>query len=399
MGMRMIGLWKHPKSEKLWLRRRVPKDVVAFMGRAEIKLSLRTTDRKLAEVRLLEENAKLERLWHEHLNGLTYTVLTHRQISALAGEFYREMVEAHQDNPGKPHEWETLQRRDAERKKRPVSFMQRNVHLRFAFGPEVQAFLDRRGLRLSGDTLDGFVVAYLDAKEQAAGVLLRNANRNYKADPEADRFASPDLLKDRTIVPAFDMFERYAKEAQLAAKTRRSWKSRLAVLTDFVGHDDLARLTKKNMIEWKDDLLKERPDGTKLSPNTVRDGYIGGIKAMLNYAVEQEELPINVALGVTVRGKKKNREKGFTHEEALVILKATLLPPPRARSAENAAARMGPLDLRVHRCPRQRNHSASAVGHQDRERLQGLLHPGGGEQDRRVPEGAAARSPRGTEVP
>jgi hypothetical protein len=43
-------------------------------------------------IRFQEENAKLERVWHEHLHGREYTKLSQRQISALAGQFYEEMI-------------------------------------------------------------------------------------------------------------------------------------------------------------------------------------------------------------------------------------------------------------------------------------------------------------------
>lgn len=222
-----------------------------------------------------------------------------------------------------------------------VHFMPRDVHLRFAFRTEVEEFLDRQGYKLSGPTMDGFVVAYLGAKAQAAEVLRRNAYNDYEPDPKAGRFGSPDILKNDGKVAAFEMFDAYATEAGLAAKTKRSWKSMLTVLTVFVGHDDLARLTARNMIDWKDHLLKEGPDGVNLHGKTVRNGYLGSVKALLNYAVQQQRLSVNVAQLVTVRvAKKKNqREKGFTHEEATQILTATLAPPPRALSAENAAAR------------------------------------------------------------
>jgi len=86
MAMRMLTPWKNPRSENLWFRRRVPANLVAFMGRREIKFSLGTSDSELAKLRCQEENVKLERMWHEHLNGRTYTVLSQRQISALAGK-------------------------------------------------------------------------------------------------------------------------------------------------------------------------------------------------------------------------------------------------------------------------------------------------------------------------
>ncbi|MGZ6371206.1 MAG: DUF6538 domain-containing protein [Bdellovibrionota bacterium] len=341
MALRMLTPWKNPRSENLWFRRRVPSDLVAFMGRREIKFSLGTSDPKLAQIRCQEENVKLERMWHEHVHGREYMVLSQRQIVALAGEFYREMVETHQENPGRPHDWEAVLQRDSARKKRPFSFVPRNVHVRFAFGGEVNAFLEKRGMHLSGETLDGFVMAYLDAKEQAAKHLMKNAAGNYRPDPDADRFPGPEVLAQDGKIGALEMFDRYAAEAGLSSKTYDAWKAKISALIAFVKHDDLTRLTTKNVIKWKDDLLAEKPDGGKLDPKTVRNGYLAALKATLNYAVQQQELTENVAKGVTVRvkKKKKQREKGFTEEEAITILRATLVSPPRNLSAENAAAR------------------------------------------------------------
>src|SRR5882724_4977989 len=341
MALRMLTPWKNPRSENLWFRRRVPPGLVSFMGRREIKFSLGTSDPKLAQIRCLEENLKIERMWHEHVHGREYTVLSQRQIVALAGEFYREMVKTHQENPGKPHDWEAVLQRDSARKKRPFSFVPRNVHVRFAFGSEVNAFLEKRGMRLFGETLDGFAMAYLDAKEQAAKYLMQNAGGDYRPDPDAERFPAAEILTTKAKVPAIEMFDRYAGEAGLSPKTYTAWKAKILALIEYVEHDDLALLTTKNVIKWKDDLLAEKADGSKLDPKTVRNGYLAALKATLNYAVQQQDLPENVAKGVTVRvkKKKKQREKGFTGDEARLILKATFLPPPRNLSAENAAAR------------------------------------------------------------
>lgn len=100
MAIRMQTPWKNPRGENLWFRRRVPTKLVAFMGKREIKFSLGTTDPDLAKIRFEEENAELERVWQDHLNGRQYAKLSQRQISALAGEFYKEMVAAHRENPG-----------------------------------------------------------------------------------------------------------------------------------------------------------------------------------------------------------------------------------------------------------------------------------------------------------
>jgi hypothetical protein len=53
----MHAPWKNPRSENLWFRRRVPADLIAFMGgKREIKFSLGTADPDLAKVRFMEEN-------------------------------------------------------------------------------------------------------------------------------------------------------------------------------------------------------------------------------------------------------------------------------------------------------------------------------------------------------
>jgi hypothetical protein len=144
--MRRITRWKNPRSENPWFRRRVPAEVVAFMGRREIKFSLGTSDPKLAQIRCMEENVKLERTWHEHVHGKTCTKLSQRQLVAMAGEFYREMVAAHRDNPGAPADWEAAMRLDAKRKKRPTTLQPRDIHYRFTFGKEVDEFLKGRSL-------------------------------------------------------------------------------------------------------------------------------------------------------------------------------------------------------------------------------------------------------------
>lgn len=57
------SLRRHPDSGVFLLRKRVPARLKQFVGKGEIKLSLGTTDRKVARIRCLEELAKIERAW------------------------------------------------------------------------------------------------------------------------------------------------------------------------------------------------------------------------------------------------------------------------------------------------------------------------------------------------
>lgn len=90
-------------------------------------------------------------------------------------------------------------------------------------------------------------------------------------------------------------------------------------LRKFVKHDDAARLTKKDIVEWRDHLLKD------LAAKTVSDKYLSTIRSLLNWAVDNERLTQNVA--ATVKQPKprqrRSREKGFTDAEALKLLKAS----------------------------------------------------------------------------
>lgn len=321
-------------------------------GKREVKFSLGTSDPKLADVLFKEKNAELERVWHEHLHGRQYVEVSQRQVSALAGEFYRDMVAAHGDNPGHPLHWEQVVKRDKELIANRFPYQSRKWFMRQAFARDARAFLEKRGFHLAEKSFDLFIEEFVHAKHLAAEQLKRHASRDWKPDPRAEDFAKPEVLTTDGKVDAMEMFERYADEAQIDDKTRRSWSTKVKSLMAFVGHDDLARLTATNVIEWKDRLLKtrkrqskkdkqaKRPEQT-LDPRTVRNSYLAAVKATLNYAKEQRKLSENVAAGVSVRArkKKKQREKGFTEDEAAAILNGTFAPAPRGLSREYVAAR------------------------------------------------------------
>ncbi|MGY3356280.1 hypothetical protein ACVWZK_002943 [Bradyrhizobium sp. GM0.4] len=150
MSFRMIQPWVNPRSEFYWFRRRVPRAYRMFGMPAEIKFSLGTKDWDEAVLRCQEENLRLEREWRGNLAGTPPTELTHLQITALAGEFYKETVAARRDEPGPPAEVERSLREHARRKRPPIGPLE--PHLYAMFGPEVRAFLQRRGESTSSAT-------------------------------------------------------------------------------------------------------------------------------------------------------------------------------------------------------------------------------------------------------
>jgi len=90
-------------------------------------------------------------------------------------------------------------------------------------------------------------------------------------------------------------------------------------LRKFVKHDDAARLTKRDIMEWREELLKT------LSAKTVSDKYLSSIRSLLNWAVENDRLTQNVAATVKQPKQRRilSREKSFTDDEALKLLRAS----------------------------------------------------------------------------
>lgn len=91
--------------------------------------------------------------------------------------------------------------------------------------------------------------------------------------------------------------------------------------------DDARRLTGEEIIAWRDEKLET------LSPKTVKDVWLASLKAVLSDAVSDRLLETNVAKGVRVKvyAAPRMREKGFTDEEALAILKRCLEYQPATR--------------------------------------------------------------------
>jgi integrase len=132
------------------------------------------------------------------------------------------------------------------------------------------------------------------------------------------------------------IFDAYADEGQLAPSTVKRWSPVIGQLAAHLGHDDPSRVTRTDIVEWKNALLKAGKSNI-----TVRDVYLAAAKATLQYAADQGILVDNPAVGVKVRVKAATheREKGFEESEAKTILAAALVPPSQKISVEMAAAR------------------------------------------------------------
>ncbi len=90
-------------------------------------------------------------------------------------------------------------------------------------------------------------------------------------------------------------------------------------LRKFLRHSDARKVTKKDLLEWRDHLL------TTLSAKTVSDMYLSAVRSLFLWAYENERLPENVAATVKQPKPKlqRTREAGYTDDEALAVLRAS----------------------------------------------------------------------------
>ncbi len=97
-------------------------------------------------------------------------------------------------------------------------------------------------------------------------------------------------------------------------------------LRKFLRHNNARRVTKKDLLAWRDHLMKE------LSAKTVNDIYLSAVRSLFLWAVENERLPENVADNVKQPKPRKvyGRERGYTDEEAVKVLKASRSYQPKS---------------------------------------------------------------------
>ena len=96
-------------------------------------------------------------------------------------------------------------------------------------------------------------------------------------------------------------------------------------LRKFLRHDDARKATKKDLLAWRDHLIKT------LAAKTVSDVYLSTIRSLFGWAVENDRLPENPATNVRQPKPRKvyGRERGYTDTEATKLLSACRAYKPK----------------------------------------------------------------------
>jgi hypothetical protein len=277
----------------------------------------------------------VEQRWVAARTGATS--LSNREVLALAGEWYRDLVRTHEDDPGDPDDWaiyqdllgdglEHFQLEDSP--KQGVRALSRLFN--------IDAFLEVRGLNLDEPTRTKLVEQVAIALILGAETLKRRGQGDYGPDETVKRFPQWRALKALPTaggVSLTALLDGWAKETKPVQSTLDLRKTYVAMFIDYIGRDDALSVQRPDIVRWKNHLV-ELGNATK----TINDGKLAALKAIFRWGVDNELLPSNPATGVSVKRIRKPGDKmlGFEREEAAAILRA-------AAAATNPVHRWVPL--------------------------------------------------------
>jgi integrase len=288
--IKQSGLWRHPKTGMMWLRKVVPAHLRDHVGQREFRLTLGTKNIAEAKARYPEVAARVQRKldWGQQLYDAA------REMSLEAGE-----QEAHEQ---RIEDWLNEH----------LMPEQRDVWERWRSGEELDGYRDELVFR----TLPAWAFRLdklpWEPDEPVATPVDRPAEQ--QAD---DRNPTVSLRR---------LLDWWFADTRASSRTRYTWGLALDQFARWLGHGnatalDASKVTKRDVIRYKDYLVAEgqKPNTITLSLNTIR--------AVYSNALNNERLPgvtVNPAQGVRVVAKESQTEqrRGYTEAEARAALEA-----------------------------------------------------------------------------
>lgn len=95
-----LAPWLHPESGRYYYRRRVPSDLVEFIGSSHVKRSLKTKDLSQAKREFEKVHREIEERWQGIRRGVR--ALTWEEIASIGGAMYDLHIDRFK-NPNFPY--------------------------------------------------------------------------------------------------------------------------------------------------------------------------------------------------------------------------------------------------------------------------------------------------------
>jgi integrase len=316
---------------------------VTVSARAQsIRFSLRTDDPSEIKTRQALAAAYLHGTWKALRENVPIKLL-HKQATALAGELYRiwadgesrarSITVVHTPGVGWQRDSETQAEEEAHWAAIVAMWEKAGesgdpADLEKPLGPLVDRLLLSKGIRcVDSDTRSMLLLAFWMALRDAFENRKKNVEGDYSDDPKAKRFPqweaptrnAPAAIASGVSLKA--LVEDWWKEANAAGRkpsTYESYRNTMTKLVVVLKHDDASRVSPEDIVRFKDIRIE-----SGVSPKTVKDSDLAGLKTVFGWAVMNRRMSINPAEGLTIKTSKprKLRAKGFSDKEAVLILK------------------------------------------------------------------------------
>ncbi|MGG5823955.1 DUF6538 domain-containing protein [Falsiroseomonas sp. HW251] len=306
--------WLRPDDGKFYLRKKTPVRYREVAGRAEFRIPLNTRDPKEAKARIsqaLATWADMEAQWDRELRKEALSERRANEIAALwaawvAGGAVLDRAGVDVPEPGEPwHAFSARVRAHAEDA----------LHL-------AETTATEETLPLLHQAIAPLVMAaYTDARASdraqqdgipAAVSLLPTVRAAFPAIPVPVK-----PTRTETVVVTFDaIWERWSKVTATAPRTVHETKGILKQLEAFLGHDDASRVTKSDLLRWRDAL---KADGKS---NNTWNNRLSLIGQVFKRAVADDVLPADPTVGLRLGKGKQNSWKPYSDEDTVAILQA-----------------------------------------------------------------------------
>jgi hypothetical protein len=319
MAVRMTKLERH-KASGAWASRKViPQDISAAYKVAYGKIN----ETKRWPAALSAREAKAE--WRAWLDDVETRIqrlrqaatcepvrLTHREVIALAGRWYKNRVQAHEDNPGDTHGWDA-----ALDDMRPDGPAGGDWKEQAWIVSDIDGLIQSEGLNLHPDSREAVIRETHDMAPALFRLLMRRADGDYSPDtlaptlPEWSPMVAARPARNQPVVSFMGLFEAYAVNPDRTPKasTMEAWRRMLKGFVSHIGHDDAARITADDIRDWRQHLS----GGTRKAV-TVNGSYIAALRTVLNWGFAEGRIKTNPSEGLTFRYRRdaRQREAGFT---------------------------------------------------------------------------------------
>jgi len=357
MGLSMPTPYKHDKTGVYQYRQRPParlngaakghKATVVIAGKphpltigVHLTVSLGTREPIEAKALVPEVQAQFDLIWARLADAPVR--LSSMQCVALAGELFRFFKDTLGDTPEVEAD---LRRRwlgylDAKALKAQNPLVIVPAHPWGRWRLAIEHYLAETGLRVDAESLERLTIEFDKAYGDALDMLRQRADGDYSDHPKEKRFPDPATAfpkaakKAPSALTLSGLLGHKARTRGMKPKTVADFGSILGAFRRFAGHEDARRVTKDEVRRWRDALQEQG-----LAAKTINNRQLAALKAVLQHGVKEFDLPVNVASGLRDERKASpTGPKGWTQDEALTILKATLKGTNKALSAPHQRA-------------------------------------------------------------